>query len=391
MAANEDFFERRNSQAVLKHGILARYAKYFAVVAGVRTKQVAFIDGYAGEGRYEDSTPGSPLLLASQAQRVEMFNRNVKLAFVEFDANRVGRLKAVLSELQVEADQVLHGKFEDLIDGMLDRYQGHAVFLFVDPFGLGISYDSLLKVLKSSSSTQPIDVLYHFSLLSVARMARAAVTDGANSTQNAEQVDRALGPIPWRDLFEGEKERGESTDAAIALALRFGDALHKATRKRFTSIQVRQQPNHAPKYLLMLFSSNAKAHWEFADQASNAYEDWLHHCSNEDYEANLLKQERTGVRSLFEETAPDRKDTAKSLETTSEVYLRQHLLHLLSIGGPARPIDSIPEVYGEMLGKARSRHLRSVIRALYAEQKIDDNGIGDFWTRQISLKTSSND
>ncbi len=313
MAANEDFFERRNSQAVLKHGILTRYAKYFAGRAGKVTGNVAFIDGYAGQGRYEDESPGSPLLLASQAQRAAMFKRNVKLAFVEFDANRVAQLRAALAELQVEADQVLQGKFEDLVGALLERYQRHAVFLFVDPFGLGISYESLLKVLRSSSPSQPIDVLYHFSLLTVARMARAAVTDGATSAKNAELVDRALGPVPWRDLFEGEKGRGESTGAAIELAIRFGEALHAATSKRYTSIQVRQQPNHAPKYLLMLFSSNAEAHWEFVDQASNAYEDWLHHCSNEDYEANLLRQERTGVLALFEEAEPDRKDTAAAL------------------------------------------------------------------------------
>ena len=30
MAARTDFFERRNPQAILKHGILTRFAVYFA-------------------------------------------------------------------------------------------------------------------------------------------------------------------------------------------------------------------------------------------------------------------------------------------------------------------------------------------------------------------------
>ena len=53
-----------------------------------RTCRVAFIDGHAGEGRYQDGNPGSPLLLASQATRAQMFGRDVKLAFVERDASR---------------------------------------------------------------------------------------------------------------------------------------------------------------------------------------------------------------------------------------------------------------------------------------------------------------
>lgn len=86
MPASTAFFGQRNAQAVLKHGVLARYAYYFAGRAGAATQgRVAFIDGYAGEGRYEDGSPGSPLLLASQATRAKMFGRDVRLAFVYED------------------------------------------------------------------------------------------------------------------------------------------------------------------------------------------------------------------------------------------------------------------------------------------------------------------
>lgn len=53
MASSDGFFEARNAQAVFKHGLLTRYAYYFAGRAGHATDgRVAFIDGYAGEGRY---------------------------------------------------------------------------------------------------------------------------------------------------------------------------------------------------------------------------------------------------------------------------------------------------------------------------------------------------
>src|SRR5215213_3495632 len=108
MPANSDFFGQRSAQAVLKHGVLARYAHYFAGRAGSATRgRVAFIDGYAGEGRYQDGSPGSPLLLASQATRAEMFGRDVKLAFVEQDPARREQLRQSLEENTVMADQVV--------------------------------------------------------------------------------------------------------------------------------------------------------------------------------------------------------------------------------------------------------------------------------------------
>src|SRR5674476_47156 len=120
MTASSDFFGQRNSQAVLKHGVLTRYAHYFAGRAGSATHgRVAFIDGYAGEGRYEDGNPGSPLLLASQAGQARLLGRDVKLAFVEQDDARRGRLSQSLIENQVVPDQLVGGAFQNVIDDLL--------------------------------------------------------------------------------------------------------------------------------------------------------------------------------------------------------------------------------------------------------------------------------
>ena len=137
MPSSSDFFSHRNAQAVLKHGLLTRYAHYFAGRAGAATQgRVAFIDGYAGEGRYQDGSLGSPLLLASQATRAQMFKRDVKLALVEKDDNRRARLEQSLQESGLTADQLIGDDLSDVIDGLLDRYSRHAVLIFLDPFGL---------------------------------------------------------------------------------------------------------------------------------------------------------------------------------------------------------------------------------------------------------------
>ena len=64
MTSNEGFFARKQAAAVLKHGILSRYPTIFASMAGSGEPEVVLYDAYAGPGKYEDGSPGSPLLLS---------------------------------------------------------------------------------------------------------------------------------------------------------------------------------------------------------------------------------------------------------------------------------------------------------------------------------------
>ena len=384
MAASSEFFGQRNSQAVLKHGILTRYAHYFAGRAGKATQdRVAFIDGYAGAGRYEDGSPGSPLLLASRARRSEMLGRDVRLAFVEHDGDRRERLKNSLAAYDVEPDQLLGDRFQDVADSLLDRYDRHAVLLFVDPFGLGIDRATLTRILRRSSAKQPIDVLYHFSLSSVMRMGPAAIRESSGSEKIALQLDATLGPIGWRKDFETALSPGTAAPAALAVARRFGDAIRESTGLLSTSIPVRQRPEQSPKYLLMLFSRNERAHWDFADVASKAHVDWLHHCDTSDYAAHVREDENAGLMTLFEEAAPDINEIEDQLRRDADAHFQSHLPELFRRHGSLRPVAAIEDVYGEMLGRARVTHLRSAFKALHSAALIDDDGKGDFWMRTV--------
>ncbi|GAA3436093.1 hypothetical protein GCM10018954_057020 [Kutzneria kofuensis] len=73
MNASRTFFRERRAQAVFKHGILSRYPVVFAAKTGWRGRPVAYLDGYAGRGEYEDGSPGSPLLLSEKAEGVAAF------------------------------------------------------------------------------------------------------------------------------------------------------------------------------------------------------------------------------------------------------------------------------------------------------------------------------
>jgi three-Cys-motif partner protein len=384
MPASTAFFGQRNAQAVLKHGVLARYAHYFAGRAGAATQgRVAFIDGYAGEGRYEDGSPGSPLLLASQATRAQMFGREVKLAFVEQDDARRLQLQRSLEENQVEADQILGGTLESVIDGLIARYERHAILLFVDPFGLAFSRPTLERVLRRRTRQQPIDVLYHFSLSAVARMGRAGVLDGPTSEQNATLLDGALGEINWRTDFEKADDPSAPTRAALEVATRFGQSVGAAVGLPSTGVPVRQRPGQLPKYVLMLFSADPKAHWDYADVAGKAHVDWLHHCDHTDYEANIQRQEESGLLPLFQESEPDKDEIEQQISRESLAYLTEHIAEFIRSRGSLRPIDAVQATYGDQLGLARATHVRAALKELHRQGVITDDATGDFWARSI--------
>ncbi|MFF7191415.1 hypothetical protein ACFZAR_40925 [Streptomyces sp. NPDC008222] len=45
--------------SVFKHNLLGRYIPQFGGMTGSRDKRVVYLDGYAGEGRYENGESGS--------------------------------------------------------------------------------------------------------------------------------------------------------------------------------------------------------------------------------------------------------------------------------------------------------------------------------------------
>ncbi len=187
----------------------------------------------------------------------------------------------------------------------------------------------------------------------------------------------------WRQDFEAATEPTAATAAALAIARRFGESVRKVTGLQSTGIPVRQRPGHLPKYLLMLFSSDQKAHWDFADQASKAHVDWLYHCDRADYEANVQRHEEHGILELFAAPEPKKDDIDEQLRSEAEEYLPDHLGQLIDGLGSLQLIDATEEAYGEMLGRARVMHLRAAIRHLHERGLIDDDGKGDFWTRTV--------
>jgi three-Cys-motif partner protein len=371
--ADRDFFESKNPQAVLKHGLLTRYAHYFAGRAGHATGgRIAFIDGYSGAGRYEDGSHGSPLLLASNAKRAETLKRDVKLALVEPDATIRQRLERNLAESGEAVDALLDRPLEVVIDELLDRYSDRAVLLFIDPFGLALSYETLVRVLRRARQRGPVDVLLHFSTLSIARMGRAAVK-GAGAPSNAMHLDRALGPVDWRGALEDlPAVDGAPTQAAIDVAQMFNAAIASECGVPSLSVPIRKRPTHLPLFVLTLFCRDpvGKALWDFADMAGKACVDWLMRCESDEYAAYLARQEVEPT--LFPlDFEPSESEINRVLDARARDYLPPHLAAVIRRAGRMRLQDDPGAAYGALLGVAREKHVRAAMAQLTEDGLVE--------------------
>ena len=82
-----------------KHGVLARYARPFVTKVGSTSAggRVMVLDGYAGEGRYENGAEGSPIFFTRTAREVPA-GRSLELIFVEKNKRRFERLQQILAD-----------------------------------------------------------------------------------------------------------------------------------------------------------------------------------------------------------------------------------------------------------------------------------------------------
>ena len=416
MAANERFFEQRQPAAVFKHGILSRYSTVFAAKAGsVTAGRVVFLDGYAGAGRYEDGSPGSPLLFVRSAQNLSA-RRTVTGIFVEQDPRRFASLNVALDEAdpqQAVPRVVRGGDLGPLLPELIDLAAGAALLVFLDPFGTALDLNRLRGAILGRPGRAPTEVLLHFSTSTIARIGGMLRPGRAISLADRKTISRAdafLGGRWWHDEFATLAARDAradeagmvtATDVALRVASRFCTGVGRHTGYRAVTMPVRPEPGYAPKYVLALFTRNPHGVWHFADALGHAGLDWAHAVYDNRIRAEQDRRDKKhsqaaepeGLFDLadlnaltppppsFEPAAYEHEHANRWINTIAE-----NLLRLLGEHGGVRMFEHIDAVYGEVMGQAMEKHVRAAVKQLYQGKLITDDGVGrDFWQRLIRL------
>src|SRR4030042_1009047 len=160
-AANS-FFEESSEQSRIKAAIVSKYFDAWArVIMGaqdvyrvISEKRIAYIDLFAGPGRYADGTKSTPLLILEKAIQNDIMRERLVTVFNDRDEANINSLQEAINQLlgierlkykpQVKTQEV----GEEIVK-MFEQMKLIPTLFFVDPWGYrGLSLRLVNSVLK---------------------------------------------------------------------------------------------------------------------------------------------------------------------------------------------------------------------------------------------------
>ncbi|QVT79194.1 hypothetical protein ENKNEFLB_01575 [Nocardioides aquaticus] len=375
---------------MLKHAVLDRYVTPFASKTGSTSKdgRVAFIDGYAGPGRYADGAEGSGAMLLRKARELASMGspRQLECHFVEDDADTIARLHEVAAAEGVGVSYTItDDSISKRLPVLLDAVENIPLFVYLDPCGLPIPLEEVASIFArpSGPGTPPTEVLINLTA-HLRRFAGMLYSDKAieNSLKTA---DSALGGGWWRAVWLEScptKHASEDQKKAAELAVVEGYAQRlreKAGALGTWIIDVKPRGNLKPVYYLVFATRSIHGMVAFGEAASKGLEQWRKHIAEQDAEDDLF-----GSAADWEATWTA--DEAK-LKTQWIDTLSKRIIAELSKGQPFRIIDRPEEVLGsDLVGVVRTLHLRQAIKNALAAGKTstDPKGVDDLYTLQLT-------
>lgn len=157
----ENFFDEQSEQSQIKASIVADYFWSWGKVitghqkAAGKEQKIAYIDLFAGPGRYESGTASTPLLILEQAINDPLFRTSLVSMFNDRDPENVSTLQQAVSALPgigtlKYAPDIFCEEVGEEIVKQFEELNLIPTLMFVDPWGYkGLSLRLINSVLKN--------------------------------------------------------------------------------------------------------------------------------------------------------------------------------------------------------------------------------------------------
>jgi three-Cys-motif partner protein len=266
--------------------IVRRYLfLWFSILGRSQNKRLAYIDGFAGPGKYLNSEQSSPIA-ALQAAKAAIEQSGSKLdgvelsfLFVEKRREFVENLRSVVSANSWPPNvkcKIEQGSFEEKVGGILSdiRRQGKRLaptFAFIDPFGAtGLPFRVVAEILSHPSC----EVLLNLDSDGIGRLITAQEFE-----KNQQNLDALFGDQSWQQL-----------DPALPMA-RLSSAVLSLYKKRLLSLS---DVRYVFAFAMNTREYQLNYHLVFASQ---------HHLGLEKMKEAMKKVDQTGSFSFSDDFA----------------------------------------------------------------------------------------
>lgn len=148
------FFEQQREQSRVKSEIVAKYFRAWCTVMQSRAPKVAYLDLFAGPGRYEDGASSTPVEVLTMAVNDDVLRQKLVALFNDVDEENVRSLQSAIEQIEgietlTYAPSVIQRSVGDDIVREIRAFDGVPTLFFVDPFGYkGLSLQLINTVLR---------------------------------------------------------------------------------------------------------------------------------------------------------------------------------------------------------------------------------------------------
>lgn len=278
MAKNQrDFFKKKNEWSEIKDTLLRCYLPQYFQKLLVSGKPIFYIDCFAGKGKFDDGNDGSPLIAMQiinerlGMSRISRKNNAIVPCFIELNHAADLEQNLMLHPYQYGTPQVVDGKFEDNIRGLLKNKRGYNVFLYIDPYGIQAldsqlfdeigtygfrSFEMLINFnsfgfFRDACRVMKVDISQDDALMGLDDLVEYEPTTVTASPQSENLLTRIAGGNYWMDIVRDfQMGRIDGYQAERRLSAEYKQHL-KQKYKYVLDMPIRLKPGQRPKYRMI--------------------------------------------------------------------------------------------------------------------------------------------
>jgi three-Cys-motif partner protein len=199
------FFSGKRPWSRIKDRVLGTYMPPYLSKVAKLGKPILLIDCFAGPGKFNDNSIGSPLIMCQAGDKY--VSGNYLAVFVNKSRPHHELLNGLLSDyVKNEAAFPVCGDAQTLLRKVQDFVCDSTVFLYLDPFGLkGCEFDAI-AVLLGRGKTVSTEVLINVSMPTLHRLSsHKAIAAGRGKSPQVrgmhDTLSKVLGGDFWKDIM----------------------------------------------------------------------------------------------------------------------------------------------------------------------------------------------
>jgi three-Cys-motif partner protein len=364
----EEFFSELKDWSARKLAIIKKYVDGFSRILGRSNKEIYYVDGFAGQGVYDNGEKGSPVLVAEASLAFQQGNMpfTLKCINVEKDHENYANLAAETQRFGGLVENI-EGTFEDNIDTILSKTIGHPTVFFIDDFGVkGTGWDAVEKVVVRKDST---DLWIRFDYKTILRLAgfyASGAKDAQGKLNTLQSMFGVTDPKYLQSRLIGDTSEERISNAINFYIERLEQTFNKFGKRGFAASYPINSIDGQRKYFLIFACAHPKAA-TLASNIVNSIEE-TYQREKEEY-----KVQQTGQMSFFTSEA-----TEKQIFDDKVTKLKATILSL-----PKNEPMTREELHYEILvedkgwfGKVGRKHLTQTLKDLLADLPAKIKAIG---------------